>query len=81
MQIEVLMFAAAREAAGSDTIQVDVNHNATAGDVVAAIGNLLPELASLLPSCRLAIDNRYVVNESAVSPGCEVALIPPVSGG
>ncbi len=81
MQIEVLMFAAAREAAGSDAIQVDVIDDATAGDVMAAIGHQLPELASLLPSCRLAVDNSYIANESAVSAGCEVALIPPVSGG
>ena len=43
MQIEVLLFAAARDAAGSDSIQVDVEEDALAEDVMAAIGRQLPE--------------------------------------
>ncbi len=81
MQIEVLMFAAAREAAGSDKIQLEVVDGATAGDVMRAIGHRLPEIAPLLPACRLAIDNQYVSADAGLASGREIALIPPVSGG
>jgi len=81
VQIEVQMFAAARQAAQSHTIQVEVPDQAIASDVIAEIGRVLPEIAGLLPSCRLAIDNRYVAGDANVSQQGEVALIPPVSGG
>lgn len=81
MQIEVLMFAAAREAAGTEKINIEVADGACAGDVMDAIGKRLPELADLLPSCRLAIDNSYVARDSLFCSEHEIALIPPVSGG
>ena len=79
MQIEVLLFAAARDAAGSDSIQIDVADDALAEDVIAAVGRRLPDLAGLLPSCRLAIDCDYVSGDTKVSPDSEIALIPPVT--
>ena len=81
MQLEILLFAAARDAAQSDSIQIDVDDAASAGDVMAELGRRLPELKSLLPSCRLAVDCSYVQASTPVSPGSEIALIPPVSGG
>lgn len=81
MQIEVLMFAAAREAAGSEKILLEVAEEATAGDLMRAIGVQLPGIAPLLPACRLAIDNQYVSADAGLSSSCEIALIPPVSGG
>jgi molybdopterin converting factor small subunit len=81
MRIEVLLFAAAKEAAHSDRVQIDVAADARAADVIEAIGLAVPGIANLLPSCRLAIDNCYVAAEHAVTPHSEVALIPPVSGG
>jgi molybdopterin converting factor small subunit len=81
MQIEVLMFAAARDAADSERINVEVADGASAADLMDAIGQRLPELADLLPSCRLAIDNSYVACDSLVCGEHEIALIPPVSGG
>ncbi len=81
MRIEVQMFAAARELAGRETVLVDVGNIASAADVIAAIGQQIPELTAMLPSCRLAIDNSYVASEATVSASNEIALIPPVSGG
>lgn len=81
MQIEVLMFAAAREAAGRQSIHLEVFDDATADDVMRAIGHQLPSIAPLLSACRLAVDNQYVSPDTSMSAGCEVALIPPVSGG
>lgn len=81
MQIEVLLFAAARQAAGSDAIEIDVDEGAQASDVLSAVGRRLPELSGLLPSCRLAVDCCYVSADTVISADSEIALIPPVSGG
>ena len=82
MQLEVLLFAAARDAAGSDKICVDVSEPVLARDVIEAVGRKLPQLEGLLPSCRLAIDCAYVDPETPVRDSHnELALIPPVSGG
>ena len=81
MQINVLLFAAAREAAQSDSIQIDVAENASAADVLAELSQQIPAIQQLIPSCRLAVDNCYVSNDAIVGQGHEVALIPPVSGG
>jgi molybdopterin synthase catalytic subunit/molybdopterin synthase sulfur carrier subunit len=82
MQLEVLLFAAAREAADSDSIRISVDAPARAGDVIDAIGRELPQLLPLLPACRLAIDCSYVTPDDVVDKDCgEIALIPPVSGG
>jgi molybdopterin synthase catalytic subunit/molybdopterin synthase sulfur carrier subunit len=81
MRIEVLLFAAAREAARRDSIHVDVDPDARAADVIRAVGLAVPGIADLLPSCRLAIDQCYVSAQESVPETSEVALIPPVSGG
>ena len=55
--------------------------DATAADVIAAVSRELPQVAGLLPSCRLAVDQCYVTNQTAITHDSEFALIPPVSGG
>ncbi len=81
MQLEVLLFAAARDAAGNDSVRIDVANDARASDVIEAIGHKLPELSRLLPSCRLAVDCSYVTADALIPAEGEIALIPPVSGG
>ena len=81
MQLEVLLFAAARDAAGADSICVEVSDDPCARDVIEAIGHRLPEISRLLPSCRLAVDCSYVTADTPVPAESEIALIPPVSGG
>jgi len=81
MQINVLLFAAAKEAANCGTVSIEIPIDASASDVMDSLAHALPAIADLLPSCRLAIDNEYVSHDAPVSADCEVALIPPVSGG
>ncbi len=42
MQLDVLLFAAARDAAGTDSICVEVSNDPTARDVIEAVGRRLP---------------------------------------
>ncbi|MGB7343003.1 MAG: MoaD/ThiS family protein [Pirellulaceae bacterium] len=81
MQLNVMLFAAAKEAAGTGSICVEVHDSAQAGDVMDALATALPAIADLMPSCRLAINNEYVGRDCHVCADSEVALIPPVSGG
>lgn len=81
MRIQVLLFAAAKEAAGSNSIEIEVSDRPRASDVLKAIASQLPQLDPLLPSCRLAVDCCYVTGDAPIERGSEIALIPPVSGG
>jgi molybdopterin converting factor subunit 1 len=80
-EIEVLLFAGAREAAGREKVRVEVPAPAAAAEVLAALRRQIPQLSSLIDSCRLAVDQRYAADADPVAAGQEVVLIPPVSGG
>ena len=79
--VRVRLFAAARDRAGSDTIEVAVAAVHTIGDLRQAIAEQFPELAPLLPYASMAVGEQYASDTAAVDPRDEIALIPPVSGG
>ncbi len=81
MQINVLLFASLRDAAGGDVIEIEVPEFATAADVLSELKDRVPESATLLSSCRVALDCRYVSNATSIAGAKEIAIIPPVSGG
>ncbi len=80
-QRTIRLFAGAREAVGRDSLCVTVADDATAEQILAAIGAATPQLAGLLPACRLVADEAYLELRQTVAPDAELALIPPVSGG
>jgi MoaE-MoaD fusion protein len=81
VRVTVLYFAAAREAAGSSRETLEV----AAGCRIAELRRLLadhhPQLGSVLPRCRMAVNEELAGDGDAVSDGAEVAVIPPVAGG
>jgi molybdopterin synthase catalytic subunit/molybdopterin synthase sulfur carrier subunit len=81
MQIEIQLFAAAREAVGSEKIVAEVPSGAVVADLFDVVAKQFPQLAGLLPSCRLAIDNCFAAADATLPSDSEYALIPPVSGG
>jgi molybdopterin converting factor small subunit len=78
---EVLLFAGAAQLTARDSLDVEVAEPVTAQAVLTAIGQRAPELASLLPACRLAVDQVFVTPDFPIAAGAQLALIPPVSGG
>jgi molybdopterin synthase catalytic subunit len=80
MPVTVLFFAAARDAAGAAR-QVIEPAPATVGALRAALAASRPELARLLPRCRLAVDQAFAADEDPLPDGAEVAVVPPVAGG
>jgi molybdopterin synthase catalytic subunit/molybdopterin converting factor small subunit len=72
----VRLFAALRERAGSGSVEVDLPEGAVVGDVWPAL-----ELGDEPPGLLVALNRGYADKSEVLSPGDEVAMIPPVSGG
>lgn len=70
------LFAGLRERAGAGSVEVELPEDAVVGDVWPALA-LGDEPAGLL----YALNRGYSEKTAALSPGDEVAVIPPVSGG
>lgn len=81
MKVEVLLFAQARQIAGGDTLEVEVESDCTVADLKSAIAAACSELENLLSRSSIALDQKYAVDVDTVEAGAEVAMIPPVSGG
>jgi molybdopterin synthase catalytic subunit len=76
VNVHVRLFAALRERAGTGRLELDLADGATVGDVWARLG-LGDEPSGLL----YARNRAYVDRSETLSPGDEIAVIPPVSGG
>ena len=70
------LFAGLRERTGAGSVEVELPESAVVGDVWPALG-LGDEPSGLL----YAVNRDYTDKTAALSPGDEVAVIPPVSGG
>ncbi len=77
----VYLFAAARDIAGADRLELALPANATAADVRAGLNAKIPALASLLARSAIAVNCDIADDNYAIAPGDEIAVIPPVSGG
>jgi molybdenum cofactor synthesis domain-containing protein len=78
---EVLLFARARELAGTRRIELS---GATVTDVVrAAAERFGEEFAELCTTCTVVVDGETVPRSlfDTTAPGAELAILPPVSGG
>jgi molybdopterin converting factor subunit 1 len=81
MKISVKLFAAAKQRAGSEAVEVELPPSATVAQLRSALAEQHPSLASLLPHARFAINSNYATDQSPLPATAEVAIIPPVSGG
>jgi len=84
--VTVRYFAAAKDAAGVATDDVDVDLDGVGGTLtVAALRALLiarrPALERVLRQSRIAVRQRFATDEFVVDDGADVAVIPPVAGG
>ena len=81
MRVQVRLFAMLRERAGADSLELELADRATVADALDALRRE-PSLHGLeaMP-LRVAVNREYASGEHPVSPGDELAVIPPVSGG
>ena len=81
MKVKVRLFAAARELAGSDQVELEIPAQATLADLRQAIAKECPALQKILAHTLWAVDAEYAGDSMIINQGSEIALIPPVSGG
>ena len=78
MSVTVLYFASLRDAAGrdSESLPVPASLSALYAELRARHGFALPA-----DKLRVAVDGAFAAWDAPVPDGCEIAFIPPVSGG
>lgn len=81
MKVRIRLFHSLRQAAGAESIEVDVPDGATLGDVRDAAVAAHPALAPHAGAIGLAQDMTHADAGDAARPGAEIAFLPPVSGG
>jgi molybdopterin converting factor small subunit len=81
MKVWVRLFAALREAAGRDRIELDLPEPATVGQCRRRLAEAVPGLGPQMGAALFAIDARYAADNETIDPGKELACFPPVSGG
>jgi len=75
----VLLFAQAREAAGTSSVEVAAD---TVAGAVAHLGERFgPALAEIVAASRIWCNGEPVEGHTPIGAGDEVAVLPPVSGG
>jgi len=73
------LFAAARQAAGTGTDEIDA---VTVAEVLdAAVARYGDGFAKVLTTCKVWVNGEPAEMTSAVAANDEVAVLPPVSGG
>ncbi len=80
-QIQVKLFARAKELANSELISVLVSEGITVEELRQAIAEQYPQLQPLSSQLLIAVDNAYAGESQILNPQQEVACFPPVSGG
>lgn len=81
MIVRVRLFAAAKELAGTDVLEVQVASGARIDDLRRSVVDRAPKLATIVRHSLWAIGTDYVGDDVEVQANSDVALIPPVSGG
>ncbi len=79
--IRVRLFGRVKEIVGADAIDLPAGPGETTGTVLKSLIGRYPPLAPWRDYLRVAVNHEYAPEERTVSPGDEVAIIPPVSGG
>ena len=79
MEVSLLLFAAARQHAGTSRVTVE---GRTVADVLdVARGRFGADFVAVLEGSRIWVNGEPATAETPLSEGDEVAVLPPVSGG
>ena len=81
INVRLLFFGAAREAAGCSAEELTVHAPATAASVFAEVVARHPALKRFGRALLVAVNEEYAGMDAPVSAHDEVAIFPPVSGG
>ncbi|MCI0693304.1 MoaD/ThiS family protein [candidate division KSB1 bacterium] len=81
MKIQIQLFAILREAAGANQLSLEVASGTTARQVAQILAERFPKFRGHLGTLSFAVNGEIVAAETVLTDLCELALLPPVSGG
>jgi molybdopterin synthase catalytic subunit len=76
MHVRVRLFAQLRERAGAEEVELELPDGALVSDALAQLEPVTDGMRVVM-----AVNQQYADSDASLSPGDELALIPPVSGG
>lgn len=79
--IQVLLFGAAADRAGTRKVHLEIDEATTLRELWPLLAERHPGLASMRDTLAFAVNGEYARMEDRVNPGDELAVLPPVSGG
>jgi molybdopterin converting factor subunit 1 len=79
--IKVLLFGAAADRAGTKETELPVEEGLTLAELWLLLTEMHPDLVPMCDTLAFAVNGEYARGDAGVSPGDEVAVLPPVSGG
>jgi len=78
--IRVLLFGAAADRAGTRETVIPAE-GVTLDELWPILSERYPDLSPMRDTLAFAVNGEYARGDARVSPGDEVAVLPPVSGG
>jgi molybdopterin converting factor subunit 1 len=78
--VKVLLFGAAADRAGTRETVIPAE-GATLDELWPILAERYPDLSPMRDTLAFAVNGEYARGDARVSPGDEVAVLPPVSGG
>ena len=81
LHIKVLLFAAARDAAGSDVVELQLTQGSSVADLKTRLLEQVPGLQRFSSSLLWAVNNEYASADRIILDQDQIACFPPVSGG
>ena len=79
--VKVLFFASLKDLVGKSEIEVDLQEKTSVRDVFQELQTHHPELKKYEAVLLIAVNQEYSSLDTPISPGDEIAFLPPVSGG
>ena len=81
MLVRAVGFATVSDILGAEPVKVELPPGSRLSDLRAALTARHPGLGEVWPRLAVAVDEELTSGDPVLADGCEVALLPPVSGG
>ena len=81
MKVKVKYFAVCREMFNRDEEEMELPDGAVLMDVLKRLEEEWPEIPEYYEVMQMSVNWEYATEQTELSDGDEVALIPPVTGG
>ena len=81
MNLQVQLFAAARDAAGQSSVEVRLSAGGSVGDLREQLLQNFPNMNSMAMLLFVAVNNEYAEDDQVLNETDTIACFPPVSGG